>query len=36
MKNLPWLRWPLEHYPITILLTLLLFAFGIFGMQQMP
>ena len=31
-----WLRWPLEHYPITLLLTVLLFAFGIYGMRQMP
>ena len=35
MKQMNWLRWPLEQYPITLLLALLLFAFGIFGMEQM-
>ncbi|MCR4602807.1 MAG: efflux RND transporter permease subunit [Prevotella sp.] len=35
-KNMSWLKWPLEQYPITILLAILLFAFGIYGMQQMP
>ena len=36
MKQMNWLRWPLEHYPITILLALLLFGFGIVGMDLMP
>jgi len=36
MNKMNWLRWPLEHYPITLLLTVLLFAFGIYGMRQMP
>ena len=31
-----WLRWPLDHYPITILLVVLLFVFGIVGMDLMP
>ena len=31
-----WLRWPLEHYPITILLVVILFGIGIFGMKEMP
>ena len=35
MKQMNWLRWPLEQYPITLLLALLLFAFGIYGMEQM-
>ncbi len=31
-----WLRWPLEHYPITILLVVILLGIGIFGMKEMP
>ena len=31
-----WLRWPLEHYPITLLVIALLFFLGIFGMREMP
>ena len=31
-----WLRWPLDHYPITILLAVMMFAFGICGMHLMP
>ena len=31
-----WLKWPLEHYPITILLVLILFVYGIVGMDMMP
>jgi len=36
MKQMNWLRWPLEHYPITILLVAILFGIGIYGMQDMP
>ena len=36
MKEMNWLRWPLEHYPITILLVVILLGIGIFGMQEMP
>ena len=32
MKQMNWLRWPLEHYPITILMVVILFGIGIFGM----
>ena len=31
-----WLRWPLEHYPITLLIVGILFVMGIFGMWDMP
>ena len=31
-----WLRWPLEHYPITLLIVVILFVLGIFGMWDMP
>ena len=36
MKQMNWLRWPLEHYPITILLVVIMFGLGIYGLQQMP
>ena len=36
MKEMNWLRWPLEHYPITILLVVILLGMGIFGMKEMP
>ena len=35
-KNINWLRWPLEHYSISLLLIVLLFVLGIFGMYDMP
>ena len=35
-KNTNWLRWPLEHYSISLLLIVLLFVLGIFGMYDMP
>lgn len=35
-EKMSWLRFPLEHYPITLLLVLILFLLGIFGMKQMP
>ena len=31
-----WLRWPLEHYPITLLIVVILFVLGIYGMYVMP
>lgn len=36
MKNKDWLRWPLEHYSITLLIVGILFVMGIFGMYDMP
>lgn len=36
MKNTNWLRWPLEHYSITLLIVGILFVMGIFGMYDMP
>ena len=36
MKNMNWLRWPLEHYSITLLIVAILFVVGIFGMYDMP
>ncbi|MBO4658813.1 MAG: efflux RND transporter permease subunit [Prevotella sp.] len=35
-KNTNWLRWPLDHYPISLLIIALLFVLGIFGMYDMP
>ncbi len=35
-EKMPWLRWPLDHYPITLLIILILFVLGIFGMYDMP
>ena len=31
-----WLKWPLEHYPITLLIISIFFVLGIFGMYDMP
>ena len=31
-----WLKWPLEHYPITLLIIGIFFVLGIFGMYDMP
>ena len=31
-----WLKWPLEHYPITLLIVVILFVLGIYGMYVMP
>ena len=36
MKNMNWLKWPLEHYPISLLIVAILFVMGIFGMYVMP
>ena len=35
-KKMNWLKWPLEHYPITLLLITILFGMGIYGMYVMP
>ena len=36
MKNTSWLRWPLEHYSISLLIVGILFVLGIYGMYVMP
>jgi multidrug efflux pump subunit AcrB len=37
MKNkMEWLKWPLEHYSISLLIIGILFVLGIFGMWDMP
>ena len=36
MKQMNWLRWPLEHYPITLLIVVIMFVLGIYGMYVMP
>ena len=36
MKNMNWLKWPLEHYSISLLIVGILFVLGIFGMIDMP
>ena len=35
-EKMSWLRWPLEHYSITMLIILIMFLLGIFGMYEMP
>ena len=35
-KRMNWLKWPLEHYPISLLIVGILFVLGIFGMYVMP
>ncbi len=34
--GLDWLRWPLEHYSISLLFVAILFVLGIYGMYVMP
>ena len=36
MKEMNWLKWPLEHYSISLLLVGILFVLGIYGMYVMP
>ena len=36
MKHTNWLRWPLEHYSIALLIVGILFVMGIYGMYIMP
>ena len=35
-EKMSWLRWPLEHYSISLLIILILFVLGIYGMYVMP
>ena len=35
-KKMNWLKWPLEHYPISLLIVGILFILGIYGMYVMP
>ena len=35
-NKINWLRWPLEHYSIALLIVGILFAMGIYGMYIMP
>ncbi len=34
--NMNWLKWPLQHYSITLLIIMILFVMGIYGMYVMP
>lgn len=36
MKQMNWLKWPLDHYPISLLIVAILFILGIYGMYVMP
>ena len=31
-----WYKWPIDHYPITLLIVIILFVLGIYGMYVMP
>ncbi len=35
-EKMSWLRWPLEHYSISLLIIIILFLLGIYGMYVMP
>ncbi len=35
-QTLAWLRWPLEHYSISLFIIAIFFVMGIFGMYDMP
>ena len=35
-NKMNWLKWPLEHYPISLLIIVILFVLGIYGMYVMP
>ena len=35
-EKMNWLRWPLEHYSISLLIIGILFVMGIYGMYVMP
>ena len=35
-EKMSWLRWPLEHYSISLLIVAILFVMGIYGMYVMP
>ena len=34
--NNSWYKWPIDHYPITLLIVVILFVLGIYGMYVMP
>lgn len=36
MKNMDWLKWPLENYHISLLIVVIFFVLGIIGMWVMP
>ena len=36
MNKMNWLKWPLEHYSISLLIVGILFVMGIYGMYIMP
>ena len=36
MKEMNWLKWPLEHYSISLLIIGIMFVLGIYGMWDMP
>ncbi len=36
MKNGNWLKWPLEHYSISLMIVAILFVMGLFGLYDMP
>ena len=36
MKQMNWLKWPLEHYSISLLIVVILLVLGIYGMYVMP
>ncbi len=36
MKNSNWIKWPLEHYSIALLIITLFFVLGLFGLYDMP
>ena len=35
-EKMSWLKWPLEHYSISLLIVAILFIMGIYGMYVMP
>ncbi len=35
-EKMNWLKWPLQHYPISLLIVAILFVMGIYGMYVMP
>ncbi len=35
-RSLDWIKWPLEHYSISLLLVGIFFVLGVFGMYDMP
>ena len=35
-EKMSWLHWPLEHYPISLLIVGILFVLGVYGMYVMP